>query len=83
MQWRVVHAEEEVRLACLDSLAAVERGAPGTLCAVEELLVELGAAHVVVCVVVRIVVAGGDRAYWWGVSGERGCTRGRGSAACG
>ena len=65
MQRRVVHAEEEVRLARLDGLAAVERRAPGALCAVEELLVELGAAHVVARVVARIVVAGGDRAYWW------------------
>ena len=58
----VVHAKEEVQLARLDSLAAVERGAPGMLCAVEELLVELRAVHVVACVVARIVVVGGNHA---------------------
>ena len=35
----------------------------GALCPVEELLVELGAAH---------VVARGDRTYWQGISRERG-----------
>ena len=39
----------------------------GALRPVEELLVELGAA---------CVVAQGDRAYWQGISGERGCARG-------
>ena len=39
-------------------------GGRGTLCAVKELLVELGVAS---------VVARGDRAYWQGISGERGC----------
>ena len=63
-QRRVVHAEEEVRLAHLGGLAAVERGAHSMLRAVEDLLVELGAARVVVQ---------GDHAYWWGISGEQGC----------
>ena len=70
-------------MACLDGLAAVECCTPGALCAVEELLVELRVAHVVVRVVARIVVVGGDRTYWRGVSGEQGRTCGRGSAACG
>ena len=39
----------------------------GALPAVEELLVELGAAH---------VVARGNRTYWQGISGERGRVRG-------
>jgi hypothetical protein len=43
-------------------------GGRGALRAVEELLVELGAAR---------VVARGDRAYWQGISGERGRARGR------
>ena len=42
-------------------------GGRGTLRAVEELLVELGAAR---------VVARGDRAYWQGISRERGRARG-------
>ena len=82
-QRQVVHTKEEVRLACLDGLVAVEHSAPGMLCAVEELLVELGAAHVVACVVVHIVVAGGDHTYWQGVSGEQGHMHRRGSVVCG
>ena len=39
----------------------------GALHPVKELLVELGAAH---------VVAQGDHAYWQGISGEQGHTRG-------
>ena len=39
----------------------------GVLRPIEELLVELGAAH---------VVARGDCTYWQGISGERGCTCG-------
>ena len=66
-QRRVVHAKEEVRLARLGGLAAVERSTHSTLCAVEELLVELGAAR---------VVAQGDHAYWQGISGEQGCAHG-------
>ena len=42
-------------------------GRRGALRAVKELLVELGAAH---------VVAQGNHAYWQGISGERGRTRG-------
>ena len=42
-------------------------GGRGALHAAEELLVELGAAR---------VVARGDRAYWQGISGERGRARG-------
>ena len=61
-QQQVVH--EEVCLAHLGGLAAVERGACSTLRTAEELLVELGAAR---------VVAQGDDAYWQGISGEQGC----------
>ena len=82
-QQQVVHAEEEVRLACLNGLAAVERGTRGALCVVKELLVELGAAHVVVRVVVHVVarvvahvvvrvVARGYRAYWRASAGSGG-----------
>ena len=53
-QRQVVHAEE-VRLARLDSLAAVECGTHSMLCTVEELQVELGVAHVVVHVVAHVV----------------------------
>ena len=66
-QRRVVHAEEEVRLACLGGLAAIECGIRSMLCAVEELLVELWAA---------CVVAQGNHAYWQGISGEQGCVHG-------
>ena len=70
-QRRVVHAEEEVRLTRLDGLAPVERGARGALRAVEEQLVELGAAR---------VVARGDGAYWRGASARSGGARARGDA---
>ena len=46
-----------------ERVAAKREGLSGTLHAVKELLVELGVAH---------VVARGDRAYWQGISGERG-----------
>ena len=49
-----------------ERVAAKREGLSSTLHAVEDLLVELGAARVVVR---------GDRAYWQGISGERGCAR--------
>ena len=49
-----------------ERVVAKREGLSGALCAVEELLVELGAAR---------VVARGNCAYWQGISGERGHTR--------
>ena len=54
------------RLVIVDNYSR-DLGSDEMLHTVKELLVELGVAH---------VVARGDRAYWQGISWERGCVRG-------